>query len=43
MDRIQWRPEMNGLTTPISYRPRFVPSKVVGIDELAQRKAGGSR
>lgn len=35
MDRIQWRPEMNGLTTPISYRPRFVPSKVVGIDELA--------
>jgi hypothetical protein len=35
MDRIQWRPEMNVLTTPVSYRPRFVPSKVVGIDELA--------
>lgn len=39
MDRIQWRPEMNGLTTPVSYRPRFVPSKVVGIDELAAELA----
>uniref|UniRef100_UPI004056444A hypothetical protein n=1 Tax=Candidatus Electronema sp. TaxID=2698783 RepID=UPI004056444A len=35
MDRIQWRPETNALTTPVSYRPRFVPSKVSGIDELA--------
>jgi hypothetical protein len=39
MDRIQWRPEMNALTTPVSYRPRFVPSKVVGIDELAAELA----
>lgn len=35
MSRIAWRPELNALTTPVSYRPRFVPSQVIGIDELA--------
>lgn len=39
MSRIAWRPELNALTTPVSYRPRFVPSKVVGIDELAEELA----
>jgi hypothetical protein len=39
MDRIQWRPEMNALTTPVSYRPRFVPSKVAGNDTLAEELA----
>ena len=35
MSRIAWRPELNALTTPVSYRPRFVPNKVSGVDELA--------
>ena len=39
MNRIQWRPEMNALTTPVSYRPRFVPGKVAGNDTLAEELA----
>ena len=35
MPGIQWRPEVNALTTPKSYRIRFVPRDVAGYDELA--------
>ena len=35
MATIQWRPEVNALTTPQSYRARVVPRNVVGYDELA--------
>jgi hypothetical protein len=32
---IQWRPEINALTTPPSYRIRFVPTKIAGRKEIA--------
>ena len=32
---IQWRPEINPLTTPPSYRIRFVPRKIAGRKDLA--------
>lgn len=35
MTTIQWRPEVNALTTPQSFRPRHVPRAVYGYDELA--------
>jgi len=35
MATIQWRPEVNALTTPQSYRARVLPRNVVGYDELA--------
>jgi hypothetical protein len=35
MATIQWRPEVNALTTPQSYRARVLPRNVVGNDELA--------
>lgn len=37
MATVQWRPEVNALTTPQSYRPRYVPRNVNGYDELAVR------
>lgn len=35
MGTIQWQPEVNALTAPQSYRPRFVPREVFGYDDLA--------
>ena len=35
MSDIQWRPEVNALTTPKSYRIRYVPRNVIGYEELA--------
>lgn len=35
MATIQWRPEVNALTTPQSYTVRFMPRGVLGYDELA--------
>lgn len=35
MATIQWRPEVNALTTPQSYTVRFMPRSVLGYDELA--------
>jgi hypothetical protein len=37
MTTIQWRPEINALTSPQSYVPRHVPRTVLGNDELAAR------
>lgn len=34
---IQWRPELNALTTPPSYRARIVPKDTVGYARLAER------
>ncbi|WP_417908807.1 hypothetical protein [Candidatus Electronema sp. PJ] len=34
MATVQWRPEVNALTNPLSYRPRFVPNETVGYTEL---------
>lgn len=34
MATIQWRPEVNALTTPQSYRLRFIPRAVLGYEEL---------
>lgn len=35
MPAIQWRPEVNALTTPQSYSIRFVARNSVGLDDLA--------
>ena len=35
MATVQWRPEVNALTTPQSYRAIHVPRNVIGSDELA--------
>ncbi len=35
MATVQWRPEVNALTTPQSYRPRYIPRNIVGYEELA--------
>ena len=32
---VQWKPEVNALTTPRSWRPRHVPHTVLGDRELA--------
>ncbi len=37
MATIQWRPTVNALTTPNSYRMLFLPRNMVNSDELAQR------
>ena len=39
MSTIQWRPEINAMTTPQSYWIRFVPRNVVNTAELAARMA----
>ena len=39
MATVQWRPEVNPLTTPQSYRPLFRPRNVVGRAEMAARMA----
>lgn len=35
MTTIQWRPVVNALTKPQSYRPQFVPRGTAGYDEMA--------
>jgi hypothetical protein len=35
MASIQWRPEVNALTVPQSYKMRYLPQKTVGSEELA--------
>jgi hypothetical protein len=37
MATIQWRPTVNALTTPISYKMLFVPRNVLNSDEVAKR------
>lgn len=39
MATIQWRPEVNALTTPPSWRPRFIARNVVGKADMAARMA----
>ncbi len=39
MATIQWRPEVNALTVPQSYRVRYLPRNVVGYDEVAEEVA----
>jgi len=39
MATVQWRPEVNALTTPQSYRAIHMPRNVVGNEELAARLA----
>ncbi|CAK8720321.1 MAG: hypothetical protein CDV28_15312 [Candidatus Electronema aureum] len=39
MTTIQWRPAVNALTTPSSYRMLFLPRNVVDTPELAARIA----
>ena len=41
MATIQWRPAVNALTTPSSYKMLFVPRNVVGTEELAALVASG--
>ncbi len=36
MATIQYRPELNPLTTPVSYKLRFVPQNTGGYDEVAR-------
>lgn len=35
MTTIQWRPEVNALTTPQSYTVRYMPRNIIGYNELA--------
>ena len=35
MATIQWRPQVNALTKPVSYRIQIVPRSIVGYDEMA--------
>ena len=39
MATIQWRPEINALTTPQSYRILFLPRNVAGKADMAARMA----
>ena len=39
MATVQWKPEVNALTTPQSWRPRYVPRNTNGSDNLAARIA----
>jgi len=39
METIQWRPEVNALTTPQSYTVRYMARDVLGYDELAAEMA----
>lgn len=35
MATIQWRPEVNPLTVPQSYKLRFLPREIIGLDEIS--------
>lgn len=37
MPVIHWRPEVNALTTPQSYKARFMPNNILGIADIAKR------
>ena len=39
MATIQWRPTVNALTTPVSYKMLFIPRNIVNTEELAARMA----
>ena len=39
MSKVQWRPQLNALTTPQSYKAQPVPKDSLGYDEIAQRIA----
>ena len=39
MATIQWRPAINALTTPQSYKIRFVPRNILGKDDIVARIA----
>lgn len=39
MSTVKWRPELNALTTPKSYKARHVPNNTLGYDELAEAVA----
>jgi hypothetical protein len=39
MATIQWRPEVNALTAPPSWRPRFIARNVLGTADIAARMA----
>lgn len=39
MSTVKWRPELNALTTPPSYKARHVPNNTLGYDELAEAVA----
>ena len=39
MATIQWRPSVNALTTPQSYKIRFVPRNILGKDDIVARIA----
>ncbi|WP_417916935.1 hypothetical protein [Candidatus Electronema sp. JC] len=39
MATIQWRPEINAMTTPQSYWIRFIPRNVLGKADMAARMA----
>ncbi|WP_417915527.1 hypothetical protein [Candidatus Electronema sp. JM] len=35
MQKVQWRPQLNALTSPQSYRAQPVPKESLGYDEMA--------
>ncbi|MCI5160405.1 MAG: hypothetical protein D3906_18660, partial [Candidatus Electrothrix sp. AUS1_2] len=35
MATIQWRPDINSMTVPQSYRVRFIPRNTAGIQDIA--------
>ncbi|MCI5150743.1 MAG: hypothetical protein D3916_15390, partial [Candidatus Electrothrix sp. MAN1_4] len=39
MSKVQWRPQLNALTTPQSYKAQSVPKDSLGYDEIAERIA----
>jgi hypothetical protein len=39
MQTVQWRPEINTLTNPPSYRPRCIPRSIAGYDDIAAQLA----
>ncbi|MCI5134901.1 MAG: hypothetical protein D3920_07450, partial [Candidatus Electrothrix sp. AW2] len=39
MSKVQWRPQLNALTTPKSYKAQPVPRDSLGYDEIAERIA----
>ncbi|MCI5130681.1 MAG: hypothetical protein D3904_03995, partial [Candidatus Electrothrix sp. EH2] len=39
MSKVQWRPQLNALTTPQSYKAQPVPKDSLGYDEIAERIA----
>jgi len=41
MTKIQWRPQVNALTTPPSYRAQVVPHNIAGYNEMAADISAG--